>query len=59
MHVLDLKLDTLYAIELSSNELKDIEVLAASENYVAVGDGEGHVTVFNHNGNRVLVSYFF
>ena len=48
--------DTLKVVD---HEFDDwIRVLVASDNYVAIGDESGNVTIFNHNGDRVLVSYF-
>ena len=48
--------DTLKVVD---HEFDDwIRVLVASDNYVAIGDESGNVTIFNHNGDRLLVSYF-
>ena len=55
MHILDLELKTLEVVEC---KLGRTRVLAASENFVAIGEWYGRVIVFNHNGDRVLVSYF-
>ena len=55
LHILDLELETYKVVD---HEFNDISVLAASDNYVAIGDWDRHVNIFNHNGDRVLVSDF-
>ena len=56
LHILNLELKTLKIVDHDFND--ETYVLVASDNYVAIGDYSGNVTVFDHNGNLLLVSYF-
>ena len=57
LHILDLKLRTLKVVDHKFEEW--INVMKSSNLYIGVGEEtHGNVTVFDHNGNRVLVSYF-
>ena len=54
--VMDVNLEVLKVIDHKFG--RSIWAHAASEKYVAVGESDGNVTVFDDNANRVLVSYF-
>ena len=56
LHILDLALNTLKVADHQFEER--ISVIKSSEPYVAIGEYIGNVIVFDHNGKRVLVSYF-
>ena len=53
----DLALNTL---EVANHQFeKSIKVIKPSGSYVAIGEHKsGNVVIFDHNGNRLLVSYF-
>ena len=57
LHILDLALNTL---KVAGHQFeKSISVVKASGSHVAIGESwSGNVVVFDHNGKRVLVSYF-
>ena len=57
LHILDLELNTL---EVADHRFEErISVIKTSGSYVAIGElHSGNVVVFDHNGKRVLVSYF-
>ena len=52
--IMDLELKTLKVIDHKFEN--EISILTATETYVAVGDKDGNVTVFDKNYNLVLVS---
>ena len=56
LHILDLQLNIL---KVADHQFGDwISSMASSESYVAIGEwSSGNVTVLDHNGSRVLVSY--
>ena len=57
LHILDLALNTLKVADHQFE--KSIRVIKASGSHVAIGEySSGNVVVFDHNGNRLLVSYF-
>ena len=57
LHILDLELNTLKVADHQFE--KSISVIKPSGSYVAIGEyASGNVVVFDHNGNRLLVSYF-
>ena len=52
--IMDLELNTLKVIDHKFEN--QIKILAATDKYVAVGEENGNVTVFDDNYNLVLVS---
>ena len=60
LHILDLELTTLKVVDHEFGGM--ISVMETSSKYVAIGQGRYYsasvVTVFDKNGNHVLVSYF-
>ena len=52
--IMDLELNTLKVIDHEFGY--DIQILTATDKYVAVGEDWGYVTVFDHNYDLVLVS---
>ena len=55
LHILSMILRNLKVVDYEFNAA--IWVLVASDSYVAVGDESGCVTIFNHDGDLLLVSY--
>ena len=57
LHILDLALTTLKVVDHQFE--KTITVMKSTNSYVGIGEeSPGNVTIFDHNGNRVLVSFF-
>ena len=58
LHILDLELTIMKVVDHQFDEGTGISFMKVSDSYVATGQFGGNVTVFDHNGNRVVVSYF-
>ena len=56
LHILDMELKTLKVVQHEFEEW--ISVMAADNQYVAIGECGPDVTVFDHEGNVLLVCYF-
>ena len=56
LHVLDLELNVMKVVDHQFEET--ISVMVSTGSYVAIGESNGSVTVFDNKGNHVLVSKF-
>ena len=56
LHILDLELNVL---KVADHQFEgSIMVMKSSESFLGIGDLKGNVTILDHDGNLVLVSYF-
>ena len=56
LHILDPDLTILEVVDYQFEE--EITVLQSSSSHVAIGEKDGQVTIFDKDGNFVMVSYF-
>ena len=57
LHILDLKLNTLKKVDHQFE--REITAMESSSSFVAIGEACGNVSIFDNNGDLILVSHFW